>query len=176
MLPGGRIARCVKCVSWLTAHENSTAWSRDHCSSLKCTWQSCVKPMVNSTLKAEFFMCGCVVRQIPRCALCVCECVYNITRGRWRKNKVCVRVCKEKRREKLKQSIKDETGSAWWVEGPALASWGEAAHILYTHQPQSAHKSGVYLLEAAHEVVANWRSGQVSCARTPSNIEKVVRA
>lgn len=40
----------------------------------------------------------------------------------------------------------------------------------------SARRSDVYLLEAAHEVVANWRSRQVSCARTPSNIEKVVRA
>lgn len=61
-------------------------------------------------------------------------------------------------------------------EGPVLVSRGEVSHILHTHKPRSAQGSGVYLLEAAHEVVANWRSGQVGCARAPSDIEKVIRA
>lgn len=48
--------------------------------------------------------------------------------------------------------------------------------ILHTHEPASAQGSGVYLLEAAHKVVANWRSGQVGRARAPANIEEVVGA
>lgn len=61
-----------------------------------------------------------------------------------------------------------------WVKGrPGVKS---DSPILHTHKPASARGSGVYLLEAAHEVVANWRSGQVGCAGAPANIEKVVRA
>lgn len=40
----------------------------------------------------------------------------------------------------------------------------------------TVHTSTAYLLQAAHEVVANWRSRQVSCTRAPTNIEKVIRA
>lgn len=39
-----------------------------------------------------------------------------------------------------------------------------------------SQKQAVYLLQAAHEVVANGRSGQVGCARASSDIEKVIRA
>lgn len=39
-----------------------------------------------------------------------------------------------------------------------------------------SQKQAVYLLQAAHEVVANGRAGQVSRARASSDIEKVVRA
>lgn len=40
----------------------------------------------------------------------------------------------------------------------------------------NSQKQAVYLLQAAHEVVANRGSGQVGSARASSDIEKVVRA
>lgn len=33
-----------------------------------------------------------------------------------------------------------------------------------------------YLFEAAHEIVANWRSGQVRGAGAPAHVEKIIRA
>lgn len=38
------------------------------------------------------------------------------------------------------------------------------------------HLSSSYLFEAAHEIVANWRSRQVRSAGTPTHIEKIIRA
>lgn len=77
---------------------------------------------------------------------------------------------KKQRREKC----------SWWGE---VSEWVKGrprvksdSHILHTHEPASTWGSGVYLLEAAHKVVANWRSGQVGCARAPANIEEVIGA
>ena len=39
---------------------------------------------------------------------------------------------------------------------------------------QTIHAS--HLFKTAHEVIADWRAGQVSCAGAPSHIEEVVRA
>lgn len=33
-----------------------------------------------------------------------------------------------------------------------------------------------YLFEAAHEIVANWRSGQVGSAGAPTHVEKIIGA
>lgn len=60
-------------------------------------------------------------------------------------------------------------------EGP---SWGEVSqsHPRTPTRLRVHGRSGAYLLEAAHKVVANWRSGQVGCARAPANVEEVIRA
>lgn len=60
-------------------------------------------------------------------------------------------------------------------EGP---SWGEVrqSHPCTPTRLRVHGGSGAYLLEAAHKVVANWRSGQVGCARAPANVEEVIRA
>jgi len=34
----------------------------------------------------------------------------------------------------------------------------------------------IYLFETAHKVVTDWRPREVCCARTATNIEKVIRA
>lgn len=38
------------------------------------------------------------------------------------------------------------------------------------------HSSPSYLSEAAHEIVANWRSGQVRSAGAPAHVEKIIGA
>lgn len=43
-------------------------------------------------------------------------------------------------------------------------------------QQRQKEKRDVYLLQAAHEVVANGRSGQVGRARASSHIEEIIRA
>lgn len=42
--------------------------------------------------------------------------------------------------------------------------------------PNLINLSYSYLFEAAHEIVANWRSRQVCCAGAPSHIEKIIGA
>lgn len=37
------------------------------------------------------------------------------------------------------------------------------------------HLSSSYLSEAAHEIVANWRSGQVGSAGAPAHVEEIIR-
>lgn len=44
------------------------------------------------------------------------------------------------------------------------------------HVTQTNSKQVLYLLETAHEVVADWRSRQVSSAGASTNIEEVIRA
>lgn len=53
--------------------------------------------------------------------------------------------------------------------------FGDFAHEGGRHHPSSPCQTA-YLSEAAHEVVANWGSGQVCSAGAPTHVEEVVGA
>lgn len=108
----GKEKWCVKSRNWLTAHENLAAWSQWSQLLIESTWQSCSK----FHPKTEFVMCGCVVRHCPRCA-CVCITLWVHWGVGWGEIKFSVIACEVCRRNKLKQSVNDETRSACGWKG-----------------------------------------------------------